>query len=77
MAMGHNGGRGGLDLASVTFGVLMFLRLVGVIDWSWVWVTAPLWVSAALAAVAVGVFVLRPSRNAKKPSRPSHRRLEL
>jgi hypothetical protein len=33
--------------------LLMFtiLKLVGVIDWSWWWVTAPLWVPALLALV--------------------------
>lgn len=76
VAMGRNGRHGGLDLGSVTFVVVLVLRLVGVIGWPWVWVTAPLWASAALV-VAVAVFVLRPSRNVRTPRRPSRRRLEF
>jgi hypothetical protein len=33
------------------FIIFLILKLVGVIDWSWVWVTAPLWVGLALTIV--------------------------
>lgn len=41
------------------FLVFLTLKLTGYIDWSWFWVTAPLWIGIALAMVfiaLVGVF---------------------
>lgn len=37
------------------FLLFLGLKLMGFIDWSWVWVTAPLWVPLA---VVVGLMVL-------------------
>ena len=39
------------SLVGLTFIVFLVLKLTGVIDWSWWWVTSPLWL-AALATVA-------------------------
>lgn len=39
------------SLVALVFLVFLVLKLTGVIDWSWWWVTSPLWI-AALAAVA-------------------------
>ena len=44
---------GGLGLCSAMFLLFLGLKLADVIDWSWVWVTAPLWIPAILAAIAV------------------------
>lgn len=42
--------------------ILVILRLTGVIDWSWVWITAPIWIPIALIffilAVALGVVLI-------------------
>jgi hypothetical protein len=42
--------------------ILVILKLTGVIDWSWVWVTSPIWIPIALALfilfVALGVVVI-------------------
>lgn len=35
--------RSGLSFLSVLFLVFLVLKLTNVIDWSWWWVTAPLW----------------------------------
>ena len=39
--------------------VFVTLKLCGVIDWSWWWVTAPFWggIAFALAVLAVGAIV--------------------
>lgn len=43
---------GGIGLSGATFIVFLVLKLTGHIDWSWWWVTAPLWgVFAALAVI--------------------------
>jgi hypothetical protein len=46
---------GGTDICSVLFIVFLVLKLVGVISWSWWWVTSPLWIPLALVVV---IFVL-------------------
>lgn len=43
-----------LFLLFLTF---MILKLCHVIDWSWIWVTAPLWIPCALAII-VGVVAI-------------------
>ena len=48
---------GGLSLAGVLTVVFVVLKLVGVINWSWWWVLAPLWISAIIV-VALIVVVL-------------------
>lgn len=39
------------------FCVLLTLKLTGTIAWSWLWVTAPLWMPAAVC-LAIAVFAL-------------------
>jgi hypothetical protein len=43
------------------FVIFLILKLVGVIDWSWWWVTAPLWMPWAIwlgILILVGIFIL-------------------
>lgn len=40
----------GLSLASVLGIVFIVLKLVGVINWSWLWVLAPFWIPLVLFA---------------------------
>ena len=49
-----SGGIGFVGLLQVAF---IVLKLVGVVEWSWLWVLAPLWISAGLAAVIVSAIV--------------------
>ena len=35
---------GGISLGTILFVVFLVLKLTEVIDWSWWWVTAPLWI---------------------------------
>jgi hypothetical protein len=51
-------GSGGLGLTNVLFIVFLVLKLTGHIDWSWWWVTAPLWGVVALILTALTVVVL-------------------
>jgi hypothetical protein len=48
-----SGGIGVLGLLGVVF---VTLKLTGVIDWSWWWVTLPFWGGLALAAV-IGLLI--------------------
>ena len=47
---------GGVGFFGLMFLVFLTLKLTDVIDWSWWWVTAPLWGGFALALVIVVVF---------------------
>lgn len=56
--MNDNTGGGGIGLAGATFIVFLVLKLVGVIDWSWWWVTSPLWISFGLTClILLGVWI--------------------
>ena len=48
----------GLSLSAVLFIVFLVLKLTGNIDWSWWWVTSPLWIPFAIGLALVGVVFL-------------------
>ena len=48
-------GGGGIGLFGALFILFTGLKLGGVIDWSWWWVTAPLW--GPFAAIIVGLII--------------------
>lgn len=50
-----SGGIGFVGLLTITF---IVLKLVGVIDWSWIWVLSPLWISALLVLSIILVSIL-------------------
>ena len=55
MSSNHTVHTGGMGLCSTVFVVFLILKLVGVINWSWWWVTAPLWGGLALV---LGIFLM-------------------
>jgi hypothetical protein len=50
----------GIGIAGWLFLLFTALKLCHVIDWSWWWVTAPLWGTAALVVVTLAGVVLIP-----------------
>jgi len=48
----------GLSLSAVLFIVFLVLKLTGNIDWSWWWVTSPLWITFAIGLALVGFVFL-------------------
>lgn len=48
---------GGIGLGGAVFLVFLVLKLTGHIDWSWWWVTSPIWGVFALAALIMLVAV--------------------
>ena len=48
----------GCSLATVLGVVFLVLKLVGVINWAWVWVLAPFWTPIALYFVLVNIWIL-------------------
>lgn len=47
-----------MSICGVTFIVFLVLKLTGLINWSWWWVTAPLWIPVALYVSAWVVIFL-------------------
>jgi hypothetical protein len=47
------GGEGGLGFVGVLTIAFIVLKLCHVIDWPWLWVLSPLWISLVVAAVVV------------------------
>ena len=50
-----NSGVGVLGLLGVAFVVL---KLMGYINWSWIWVTAPFWIVLAVVLVVIVIYAL-------------------
>jgi hypothetical protein len=51
----ENKSNGGIGLGVILFLIFMTLKLTGNIDWSWWWVTSPLWIPFVAAAVILGI----------------------
>lgn len=50
----------GIGFPSLLFIAFLVLKLCNVINWSWWWVTAPLWISAgfSILVLMIAVFIL-------------------
>jgi hypothetical protein len=55
--MSDNSNSGGLSLATILFLIFLVLKLTNYIDWSWWWVTSPLWISLILVILIVSIFL--------------------
>lgn len=49
---------GGIGFSGLLFIVFLVLKLTGVINWSWWWITAPLWGSFAIGLVILAVIFM-------------------
>jgi hypothetical protein len=56
--MANNNTSNGIGFGTVLFLVFLVLKLTGTIDWSWWWVTSPLWIPLALGVVIMGILGL-------------------
>ena len=48
----------GLGIGMILFLIFMTLKLTGDINWSWWWVTAPLWIPLAAGIAVIGIGTL-------------------
>ena len=48
----------GIELTGVLFIVFLVLKLTGNIDWSWWWVTSPLWIPIAFVLSIVFIIFM-------------------
>ena len=50
---------GGIGFAGVLTIVFVILKLVGVINWPWIWVLSPIWISIGIALIfALILFII-------------------
>lgn len=56
----------GIGLGTLLFLIFLVLKLTDNIDWSWWWVTAPLWIPALVAMTIIGFVGLLYILNSKK-----------
>lgn len=52
-----NSASGGVGLGVVIFVVFLVLKLTNNIDWSWWWITSPLWIPFAAAGL-IGILYM-------------------
>lgn len=60
IVINNNTSSGGIGFSGLLTIIFVFLKLFGVIDWSWVWVLSPLWISIAIffaVLVVLGTIV--------------------
>ena len=50
--------QGELGIVSVLTIVFIVLKLLGVIQWSWIWVLSPIWISAVIAVAVFSVILI-------------------
>lgn len=58
MSNNSSSSSGGVGFFGLMFLIFMTLKLTGFIDWSWWWVTAPLWGGFALIFIFVIIIAL-------------------
>jgi hypothetical protein len=56
--MSDNSYNGGFSFASNLFLIFLVLKLTNYIDWSWWWVTSPLWISTLIMIFLIGLIVI-------------------
>ena len=58
MSEHNNGGKGGIGFTGLLQVVFITLKLLKAIDWPWVWVLAPIWITVGLVILILVVFFI-------------------
>lgn len=59
----------GIGICGVLTIVFVVLKLVGVINWSWLWVLCPLWINALFGLVVIIIIAIVSSNSGNKSSK--------
>lgn len=49
---------GGIGFTGLLTLIFITLKLLGVIEWSWIWVLCPLWIGVVLTILVVVIFLI-------------------
>lgn len=55
--MSNSSATSSINLPTVVFIVFLILKLTHVIDWSWWWVTSPLWIGFGISIISLVFFI--------------------
>ena len=61
--MNNSHSSGGVGFGGILTIVFIVLKLCGVIDWRWLWVLSPLWISLVISLVIIVWMVCWEKRN--------------
>lgn len=50
--------KGSLGIVSILTIIFVILKLCGVIEWSWLWVLSPIWITLLITAIAFAVILI-------------------
>ena len=56
--MDNKAKQGGLGIVSVLTIAFIVVKLLGVIQWSWIWVLSPIWISAVIVVAVFSVILI-------------------
>lgn len=66
MSSNRNSSNSGIGICGVLTIVFVVLKLVGVINWSWLWVLCPLWINLLLIIIVAVIIVIINKRTSNK-----------
>ena len=66
MSSNRNSSSSGIGICGVLTIVFIVLKLVGVINWSWLWVLCPLWINILLTVIVLGIIAIIDNKARKK-----------
>lgn len=66
MSSNRNSSSSGIGICGVLTIVFVVLKLVGVINWSWLWVLCPLWIDILLTVIVLVIFAIINKRTSNK-----------
>lgn len=67
--MNNSKGNSGLSFPGLLTIVFIILKLVNVINWSWLWVLSPLWISVVLTVIVLIIIELNYGSHKSKRCR--------
>lgn len=56
--MSENKSTGGISLVGLLGVAFVVLKLCGIIDWKWVWVLSPFWISVVISVIIWIIMVI-------------------
>lgn len=66
MSSNRNSSSSGIGICGVLTIVFVVLKLVGVINWSWLWVLCPLWIDILLTIIVLVIIAIIDNKARKK-----------
>ena len=66
MSSNRNSSSSGIGICGVLTIVFIVLKLVGVINWSWLWVLCPLWIDILLTVIVLVIIAIINKRASNK-----------